>query len=83
MHVLVNYPNPMNLGEELKIELQFIDDKLTADIKTLPKVKQIKWHMNLSLTRTSLLFYLQFLILTSLVRIHQHRRSVPLPGKIC
>lgn len=38
--------------------------------------------MNLSLTRTSLLFDLQFLILTSLARIQQHRRSVPLPGKI-
>ena len=37
--------------------------------------------MNLSLTRTSLLFDLQFLILTFLVRIQQHRRSVLLPGK--
>lgn len=38
--------------------------------------------MYLSLTRPSLLFDLQFLILTSLARIQQHRRSVPLPGKI-
>ena len=38
--------------------------------------------MNLSLTRPSLLFDLQFLILTSLARIQQHRRSVLLPGKI-
>ena len=38
--------------------------------------------MNLSLTRTSLLFDLQFLILTFLVRIQQHRRSALLPGKI-
>ena len=37
--------------------------------------------MNLSLTRTSLLSDLQFLILTFLVRIQQHRRLVLLPGK--
>ena len=32
IHVLVyNYPNPMNLGKELNIDLQCIADKLTAD----------------------------------------------------